>query len=62
MAEFTDPAYLEEENERIATMVTAMYVKTLYPDLSITEIFGKLRDVEFLKKVIKKLLEEGNED
>jgi hypothetical protein len=58
--ELLDSAYLEEENERILTMVTAMYVRSLYPDFTIAEIFEKLQDVGFVKKIIYDLLKDLN--
>lgn len=60
MEELTDPRYLNEENKRILTMVTAMYVRLMYPDLTIAEIFGKLRDVDFVKEVIVRIVEDAH--
>lgn len=56
MDRLTDPRYVEEENKRILTMATAMYVKSMYPDLTIVEIFEKLQDVDFIKKVINRVV------
>lgn len=61
MDELTDPTYLEEENKRILTMVTAMYVRSIYPDLTVVEIFEKLQDVGFVKGIIIHIMEETHE-
>ena len=58
MEELADPRFVEAENSRILTMVTALYVRFLYPDLTVQEVFEKLEDVEFVKEVIHTLLEE----
>jgi hypothetical protein len=56
MKRLTDPVYVEEENERILMMATAMYVKAIYPDLTVVEVFEKLQDVEFVKEVINRVI------
>ncbi len=60
MDELTDPAYVKEENERVLTMVTALYVKSLYPDLSVPEIFERLQDIEFVKEIINRVISDLN--
>lgn len=58
MGDLTDPQYIEAENERVLSMLTAMYVKALYPELTILEVFEKLEDIEFVKELIRDILEE----
>lgn len=53
-----DKKFVEEEDVRVLTMVTALYVSHLHPDLTLDEVFSKLEDVEFVKGVIVTLLEE----
>lgn len=60
MEEFLDPEYVKNEDERILTMATAMYIHIIYPELTIAEIFEKLQDVEFVKDVIRKVMEDIN--
>lgn len=61
MEELTDPTYVEEENERVLTMLTALYVKSIYPDLTILEVFEKLQDVDFVKEIITRVMEDTHD-
>lgn len=52
----------EIENSRVLTMMGAIYVKSRFPDLTVVEIFEKMEDPEFVKKIIRDVLEEEHEN
>ena len=51
----------EIENSRVLTMMTALYVRSRFPDLTVIEIFEKMEDPAFVQKMIRQVVEEGNE-
>ena len=51
----------EIENTRVMTFMAALIVKSRFPDLAVTEIFEKMQDVEFVKMIIRDVVEEEHE-
>lgn len=47
--------WIEERYAVDDTMATALYIHSLYPNLTIKEVFERLDDVEFLEKMIELL-------
>lgn len=53
----------EIENSRVLTMMAAIYVKNFrFPDLTVIEVFEKMGDEEFVKMIIREIVEEEGED
>ncbi len=50
------------ENTRVMTFMAALVVKSRFPDLTVIEVFEKMEDVEFVKMIIRDVVEEERED